>query len=106
MFGEPRIPLLALQEHREWVDKPDGTIITMDAAKASTRALFKKPSSGVDYYELLQVPRDATPEQIKKAYYTLARRWHPGLFGGDQKRRGIWTGCFFESVEGVLWGIR
>ncbi|GFH21637.1 J domain-containing protein, partial [Haematococcus lacustris] len=32
------------QGRREWVDKPDGTLITSDAAAASTRALFKKPA--------------------------------------------------------------
>lgn len=32
-----------------------------------------------DYYRVLGVPRDATPEQIKKAFRKLARQHHPDL---------------------------
>lgn len=36
-----------------------------------------------DYYGLLEVPRDATPEQIKKAYRRKSAECHPDRNGGD-----------------------
>lgn len=36
-----------------------------------------KQAKKKDYYKILEVPRDATEKDIKKAYRKLALIWHP-----------------------------
>lgn len=42
-------------------------------------------ASARDYYEILGVPRDATEEQIKRAYRRLAMQYHPDRNPGDKE---------------------
>lgn len=36
-------------------------------------------------FDVLEIPPDASPEDIKTAYHRLAKRWHPDRFTGAEK---------------------
>jgi curved DNA-binding protein CbpA len=43
----------------------------------------------IDYYAILKVPQQATPEEIKKSYRELARRYHPDVNHGADAAQQI-----------------
>jgi len=67
-----------------------------DAAQiADVIAMFEGLSSR-NYYQILSIPRNANDDEIKKAYFTLARRYHPDRFD-----RNIQS-AYGSKIEGVF----
>uniref|UniRef100_T1P8U1 TPR repeat protein n=1 Tax=Musca domestica TaxID=7370 RepID=T1P8U1_MUSDO len=48
---------------------------------------LQKQAERRDYYKILGVKRDATKQEIVKAYRKAAQKWHPDNFQGDEKKK-------------------
>ena len=53
------------------------------------------PDQARDYYDVLGVARDASVDQIKKAYRSLAVKYHPDRNPGDAEAEE----CFKEASQ-------
>jgi len=38
-----------------------------------------------NYYEILGIPHTASKEEIRRAYHSLARKYHPDVAGSEQR---------------------
>jgi DnaJ family protein B protein 4 len=54
---------------------------------------------GLDYYEILEVERNATEEDLKKAYRKLAMKWHPDKNPNNNKDAEIKFKLISEAYE-------
>ena len=58
-----------------------------------------------EYYEILGVSKTATPEEIKKAYRKLARKYHPDLNPGDQEAEARFKELNEETSVSIVEGF-
>eukprot|EP00443_Scrippsiella_acuminata_P114592 CAMPEP_0115709774 /NCGR_PEP_ID=MMETSP0272-20121206/72655_1 /TAXON_ID=71861 /ORGANISM="Scrippsiella trochoidea, Strain CCMP3099" /LENGTH=225 /DNA_ID=CAMNT_0003151415 /DNA_START=42 /DNA_END=717 /DNA_ORIENTATION=+ len=48
---------------------------------------LSKPKGSVNYYRFMQLPMDASREEIRKQYHKLCLVWHPDKNGGTEEGR-------------------
>lgn len=72
----------------------------------------ERPKKDVDtqkFYDLLEVPKDATMDQIKKAYRKKALKEHPDK-GGDPDKVSNWsiysTKGLNSCISDLIWCVR
>lgn len=75
LYGLLRMSLLEPAEEEQTDERTDETSLTRDECLARMQR-----AEGADYYTVLGLPADAGAEDVREAYYLLARRYHPDRF--------------------------
>jgi tetratricopeptide (TPR) repeat protein len=69
--GKPRATTAAM---------PANPTVEGGSSENDLQALFNRLQSAGNHYEVLDLPNSASPTEIKAAYHSLARRFHPDRF--------------------------
>jgi curved DNA-binding protein CbpA len=61
-------------------DRQAGPAPSFDASEDDVQSLFARLEKAANYYEMLEVGPEARDDQVKEAYHTFARKYHPDRF--------------------------
>lgn len=75
IYGLLSMGLLAAAKEEVDAEQPDAAALTRDECLARIQR-----SEGADYYTVLGLSTDASTDDVRSAYYVLARRYHPDRF--------------------------
>src|SRR5918912_633644 len=60
----------------------------------------------VDPFAVLDLPPDATPDQVAAAYRRLAKRWHPDRAGADAALKMVEINLAYDLLRSGDWQRR
>ncbi len=60
---------------------------------------------GKDYYKILDIPRTAKEEDVKKSFKKMALKWHPDRNPNNKKQAEEKFKEIAEAYEGMLYGF-
>ncbi|MFQ6038679.1 MAG: DUF4388 domain-containing protein [Candidatus Aminicenantales bacterium] len=63
--------------------EPEKERAPVDQERLSDVLKLHEEMPHLNYFQLLGLGREATPEEVKKAYFGMARKYHPDLFGRE-----------------------
>lgn len=73
---------------RQWLHQLGSTLLRpSQSAYFHSRDGYEQFDAGVDYYEVLGVPKHAKKKDIKFAYYRLALKYHPDRTQGSTTKK-------------------
>jgi hypothetical protein len=79
-----KLPLITLSQNLRPISLPLGNIFILQMRLLSSS---NSTSQEKDYYKILGVTKDATPQEIKKAYFHEAKKHHPDMNPNDPKAK-------------------
>jgi ribosomal protein L37AE/L43A len=72
-----------IEEYRQHVGAAGSAVVSYDGSAGRRRSFVRQTMRKYRYYDILQVSRDATREDINVAFRRLAREWHPDRNPGN-----------------------
>lgn len=76
------------------------------AASSKSAARVEAELGGLSHYQVLEVAATATLDDIKKAYRTLARKWHPDKHQSKSPAERAQYEARFKRIQEVCAGRR